>query len=89
MAITFAMTDVSCDRKWRSVAFDMPLPTIAISTKGPTDLTLTPVMKTITLLLAAAALSFLTSCLPLAVGATAGYVAHEDGYRVRNPVTHD
>lgn len=26
------------------------------------------------------------SCVPLAVGATAGYVAHKEGYRVRNPI---
>jgi hypothetical protein len=27
-----------------------------------------------------------TSCIPLAVGAAAGYVAHEEGYRVENPI---
>ena len=27
-----------------------------------------------------------TSCSPLAVGAAAGYVAHEEGYRVENPI---
>ena len=33
------------------------------------------------------AASTLSSCVPLAVGAAAGYVAHEEGYRVRNPIT--
>jgi len=46
-------------------------------------------MKTFTLLLVAAAISSLASCLPLAVGATAGYVAHEEGYRVHSPVSKD
>ncbi len=32
-------------------------------------------------------LSGLSSCLPLAAGAAAGYVAHDEGYRVRNPIT--
>lgn len=27
-----------------------------------------------------------TSCLPLAVGAVAGYVAHDEGYRVQSPL---
>lgn len=27
-----------------------------------------------------------TSCVPLAVGAAAGYVAHDQGYRVQPPV---
>lgn len=27
-----------------------------------------------------------TSCLPLAAGAAVGYVAHEEGYRVTNPI---
>lgn len=35
-------------------------------------------------LLAAACLS--ASCVPLAVGAAAGYVAHDEGYRVQNPI---
>lgn len=26
------------------------------------------------------------SCIPLAVGATAGYVAHDQGYRVQAPI---
>lgn len=39
------------------------------------------------LLIAATAVSTLSSCLPLAAGAAAGYVAHEEGYRVRNPIT--
>jgi len=29
----------------------------------------------------------LSSCLPLAAGAAAGYVAHKEGYRVQSPVT--
>jgi hypothetical protein len=28
----------------------------------------------------------LSSCLPLAAGAAAGYVAHDEGYRVRSPI---
>lgn len=44
--------------------------------------------KQLILLLAAAGLaSLLGSCVPLAVGAAAGYVAHDQGYRVRNPIT--
>lgn len=31
-------------------------------------------------------LSGLSSCLPLAAGAAVGYVAHDEGYRVRNPI---
>jgi hypothetical protein len=27
-----------------------------------------------------------SSCLPLAAGAAAGYIAHDEGYRVSNPV---
>jgi hypothetical protein len=30
--------------------------------------------------------SSLSSCLPLAVGAAAGYVAHDEGYRVQSPI---
>jgi hypothetical protein len=29
----------------------------------------------------------LGSCLPLAAGAAAGYIAHDEGYRVQSPVT--
>lgn len=36
--------------------------------------------------LAALALLGISSCLPLAAGAAAGYVAHDEGYRLRNPV---
>jgi hypothetical protein len=32
------------------------------------------------------AVSGLSSCIPLAVGAAAGYVAHEEGYRVQSPI---
>jgi hypothetical protein len=45
-------------------------------------------MKTFTLLLVAAAISTLASCLPLAAGAAVGYVAHEHGYRVHSPISH-
>lgn len=44
--------------------------------------------KLILLTTAAIALATLNSCLPLAAGAAAGYVAHKEGYRVRNPITH-
>jgi len=43
--------------------------------------------STLFLLLLACAISALSSCVPLAVGAAAGYVAHDEGYRVRNPIT--
>ncbi|MGD7652428.1 MAG: hypothetical protein ACQCXQ_04375 [Verrucomicrobiales bacterium] len=41
----------------------------------------------ISLLFIGIGVSALSSCLPLAAGAAAGYVAHEEGYRVRNPIT--
>lgn len=44
------------------------------------------------LLLAAAAFATATlgsSCLPLAAGAAAGYIAHDEGYRVQTPLTKD
>lgn len=44
---------------------------------------------TILLLLLSCAAASLGSCVPLAVGAAAGYVAHDQGYRVRNPVTKE
>lgn len=37
-------------------------------------------------ILTALALTCLNSCIPLAVGAAAGYVAHDEGYRVQNPI---
>lgn len=40
----------------------------------------------IVLLLSAGLSTLLTSCLPLAAGAAAGYVAHKEGYRVSNPI---
>jgi hypothetical protein len=47
-------------------------------------------MKTkIVLLFVAIGISSATSCLPLAVGAAAGYVAHDEGYRVENPISKD
>ena len=42
--------------------------------------------NSIMLLIAAVAASSLSSCLPLAAGAAAGYVAHEEGYRVQSPI---
>lgn len=30
--------------------------------------------------------ALVSSCVPLAVGAAAGYVAHDEGYRVQNPI---
>ena len=41
----------------------------------------------LTLLIATVVTSSLSSCLPLVAGAAAGYVAHDQGYRVRNPFT--
>ena len=38
------------------------------------------------LLLLAVGASTISSCVPLAVGAAAGYVAHNEGYRVQSPV---
>ncbi|MBC8126866.1 MAG: hypothetical protein H8M99_06950 [Gloeobacteraceae cyanobacterium ES-bin-144] len=40
----------------------------------------------ISLLLVVVGISTMTSCIPLAVGAAAGYVAHDEGYRVQNPI---
>ncbi len=31
----------------------------------------------------------ISSCLPLAAGAAAGYVARDQGYRVQSPLTRD
>ena len=42
--------------------------------------------KLILLLVAAVGASSLPSCLPLAAGAAAGYVAHDQGYRVQSPI---
>jgi hypothetical protein len=42
--------------------------------------------KAIMLLVAAVAVSALSSCLPLAAGAAAGYIAHDEGYRVQSPI---
>lgn len=36
--------------------------------------------------LASIAFLGLSSCLPLAAGAAAGYIAHDEGYRVTNPI---
>ena len=35
---------------------------------------------------AAFAILGMSSCIPLAAGAAAGYVAHDEGYRVTNPI---
>lgn len=44
-------------------------------------------MKTAYLFFTAAIVaSLLNSCIPLAAGAAAGYVAHKEGYRVQSPV---
>jgi hypothetical protein len=37
-------------------------------------------------LIAVVSASLFSSCIPLAVGAAAGYVAHEEGYRVQSPL---
>lgn len=42
--------------------------------------------KLLMFLLIALGISTITSCVPLAVGAAAGYVAHDEGYRVQNPI---
>jgi hypothetical protein len=44
-------------------------------------------IKLVSMLLVAAGILFLASCVPLAIGAGAGYAAHEEGYRVRNPIS--
>lgn len=36
---------------------------------------------------AAIVISCITSCLPLAAGAAAGYIAHDQGLRVQSPIT--
>jgi len=41
---------------------------------------------TIFIILAVTSMASISSCVPLAIGATAGYVAHEEGYRVQNPI---
>ncbi len=43
----------------------------------------------IILLSLAFAVSVVSSCIPLAVGAAAGYVAHKEGYRVQSPIKKD
>lgn len=43
--------------------------------------------RNLLLILAAVASSaVISSCLPLAAGAAAGYVAHKEGYRVQSPI---
>lgn len=51
-----------------------------------TPSTQTTMKKAIMLLVAAVAASTLSSCLPLAAGAAAGYIAHDEGYRVQSPI---
>lgn len=43
-------------------------------------------LQLFSLLALAVGVSSLSSCLPLAAGAAAGYVAHKEGYRVQNPI---
>lgn len=42
--------------------------------------------KTVSMGLCALAILGTSSCLPLAAGAAAGYIAHDEGYRVTNPI---
>ena len=56
-------------------------------TSQPDRVSLTMKIKFSAFALLLIAASTLSSCVPLAVGAAAGYVAHEEGYRVRNPIT--
>ncbi|MFK7850502.1 MAG: hypothetical protein AB8D78_05940 [Akkermansiaceae bacterium] len=44
-------------------------------------------MKFLAIAISVFALSSLSSCLPLAAGAAAGYIAHDEGYRVSNPIS--
>jgi hypothetical protein len=46
-------------------------------------------MKIVSLLLIAAGVSSLSSCLPLAAGAAAGYIARDQGYQVQSPITRE
>jgi hypothetical protein len=43
--------------------------------------------KLFTLLIVVVGIGSFSSCVPLAVGATAGYVAHKEGYRVHSPIS--
>ena len=46
-----------------------------------------PSLRTVaSLVVAGFAMLGLSSCLPLAAGAAAGYVAHKEGYRVQSPI---
>jgi hypothetical protein len=47
----------------------------------------TTIRSSVYLFVTAVGVLGLGSCVPLAVGAAAGYVAHEEGYRVQSPVT--
>lgn len=46
-------------------------------------------IRIISLLLIAFGVSSVSSCLPLAAGAAAGYVARDQGYHVQSPVTRE
>ncbi len=46
-------------------------------------------IRVLSLFLVAVGVSSISSCLPLAAGAAAGYVAHDQGYRVQNPITRE
>jgi hypothetical protein len=71
--VTGAAGEISCPASGRVLA--------------STDTIETMKKSSVILLLLACAIAPLSSCVPLAVGAAAGYVAHEEGYRVRNPIT--
>lgn len=44
-------------------------------------------IRILALLLVAIGVTSISSCLPLAAGAAAGYVARDQGYKVQSPVT--
>jgi hypothetical protein len=46
-------------------------------------------IRVIALLLVAFGVSSISSCLPLAAGAAAGYVARDQGYTVQSPLTKE
>jgi hypothetical protein len=58
---------------------------VRVNTKHPMKTKTSP-KNIILFTLAGAALLGLNSCLPLVAGAAAGYVAHDEGYRVTNPI---
>ena len=46
-------------------------------------------LRLLSLLLLAAGVSSLSSCLPLAAGAAAGYMVRDQGYTVQSPLTKE